>query len=72
MNTFDKIMIKIFHVDAFTNMPFSGNPAAVCILSEPGEESWMQKVAQEMNLSETAFLCRKGDGFNLRWFNSRS
>ncbi|MFA4957103.1 MAG: PhzF family phenazine biosynthesis protein [Candidatus Methanoperedens sp.] len=61
-------MTLIYHVDAFTNHPFAGNQAAVCILSEPAQEHWMQKVAQEMNLSETAFLCRQADGFDLRWF----
>ena len=58
----------IFHVDAFTDRQFAGNTAAVCILSGPADVRWMQKVAQEMNLSETAFLYRHGDGFNLRWF----
>lgn len=58
----------IFHVDAFTDKPFAGNPAGVCILQEPRDELWMQKVAQEMNLSETAFLHKQEDGFNLRWF----
>lgn len=58
----------IIQVDAFTSTPFAGNPAAVCILSAPQSDSWMQKVAQEMNLSETAFLLRQDDGFNLRWF----
>lgn len=60
--------LKITQVDAFTDTPFAGNPAAVCILPEPGSESWMQNVAAEMNLSETAFLYRQDDGFNLRWF----
>lgn len=60
--------VEIFQVDAFTAKPFTGNPAAVCILSEQRNEGWMQKVAQEMNLSETAFLHKGGDGFNLRWF----
>jgi PhzF family phenazine biosynthesis protein len=60
--------LTIFQVDAFTTKPFAGNPAAVCILSRPAEESWMQNVAREMNLSETAFLFREGDGFRLRWF----
>lgn len=60
--------LKITQVDAFTNRPFSGNPAAVCVLPEPCDEQWMQKVAAEMNLSETAFLLRQDDGFNLRWF----
>ncbi len=58
----------IFQVDAFTDKAFSGNPAAVCILSEPKEARWMQDVAREMNLSETAFLRRVDDGFELRWF----
>ena len=60
--------LPIFQVDAFTDTPFSGNPAAVCILQEPRDGNWMQNVAREMNLSETAFLCRQDDGFNLRWF----
>lgn len=59
---------EIFHVDAFTAKPFAGNPAGVCILPEPCDEIWMQKIAQEMNLSETAFLHKQKDGFNLRWF----
>lgn len=61
--------IPIFHVDAFvTENPFSGNPAGVCILDKPADERWMQNIALEMNLSETAFLDRRTDGFNLRWF----
>ena len=60
--------ISIYQVDAFTDKPFTGNPAAVCILSAPGEEGWMQAVAREMNLSETAFLCAQADGYILRWF----
>jgi len=58
----------IIQVDAFTNQPFTGNPAAVCILDSIREDRWMQNIAQEMNLSETAFLLKQGDGFNLRWF----
>lgn len=60
--------IPIFQVDAFTDKPFAGNPAAVCILPEPRSDGWMQNVAQEMNLSETAFLHEQEDGFSLRWF----
>ena len=60
--------LKIFQVDAFTDKPFAGNPAAVCILPEPRDEIWLQKVAREMNLSETAFLHQQAEGFNLRWF----
>jgi PhzF family phenazine biosynthesis protein len=59
---------EIFQVDAFTDKPFAGNPAAVCILPEAAAEDWMQHLANEMNLSETAFLVRQEDGFNLRWF----
>ena len=60
--------VPIVQVDAFTDRPFAGNPAAVCVLTEPRNESWMQNVAREVNLSETAFLRRCGDGFELRWF----
>jgi PhzF family phenazine biosynthesis protein len=60
--------MKIFTVDAFTDKPFAGNPAAVCLLAQPQSDSWMQRVAQEMNLSETAFVYRIKDGYNLRWF----
>jgi predicted PhzF superfamily epimerase YddE/YHI9 len=58
----------IYQVDAFTSRPFAGNPAAVCLLPAPAGEAWMRDVAREMNLSETAFLVRQADGFNLRWF----
>jgi PhzF family phenazine biosynthesis protein len=61
--------VPITVVDAFTDHPFSGNPAAVCLLPEARSERWMQDVAQEMNLSETAFLQRQADGFQLRWFS---
>jgi PhzF family phenazine biosynthesis protein len=60
--------VPIFQADAFTDEPFAGNPAAVCILPEPRGERWMQNVAKEMNLSETAFLRKQKDGFDLRWF----
>ena len=59
---------QIYQVDAFTDTPFSGNPAAVCLLSEPRPAQWMQQVAAEMNLSETAFLWPLDDGYSLRWF----
>ncbi len=58
----------IFQVDAFTDKPFAGNPAGVCVLPEPRGPDWMQAIASEMNLSETAFLHRQEDGFQLRWF----
>ncbi|MGD8990368.1 MAG: PhzF family phenazine biosynthesis protein [Desulfobacterales bacterium] len=59
---------EIFQVDAFADRPFGGNPAGVCLLPEPADEGWMQLVATEMNLSETAFLVEQNDGFRLRWF----
>ena len=55
-------------VDAFSDRPFGGNPAAVCVLSSPRDEEWMQLVAREMNLAETAFLVGRADGYDLRWF----
>jgi PhzF family phenazine biosynthesis protein len=56
-------------IDAFTDRAFAGNPAAVCLLPAVRGDAWMQKVAREMNLSETAFLVRQGEGvFSLRWF----
>lgn len=60
--------MRLLQIDAFTDVPFRGNPAAVCFLDREREASWMQSVAAEMNLSETAFLLRKNDGFSLRWF----
>ena len=60
--------LRIVQVDAFTDVAFAGNPAAVCVLPEPADERWMQAVAREMNLSETAFLHRENDGWRLRWF----
>jgi PhzF family phenazine biosynthesis protein len=60
--------LRITQVDAFTDTPFAGNPAVVCLLPAPRDEGWMQKVAREMNLSETAFLVPQADGYALRWF----
>lgn len=60
--------VKIYQVDAFADELFKGNPAAVCILPEPRQDTWMQAVAQEMNLSETAFLHKQGEDYSLRWF----
>lgn len=59
---------RFTQVDAFTDRPFGGNPAAVCLLPSPADSGWMQHVAREMNLAETAFLVRRPDGFDLRWF----
>ena len=58
----------ITQVAAFTHRPLSGNPAAVCLLPSRRDADWMQKVAREMNVSETAFLVRRDAGFDLRWF----
>jgi predicted PhzF superfamily epimerase YddE/YHI9 len=62
--------IPILGIDAFTSERFRGNPAAVCLLDEPADEGWMQSIAFEMNLSETAFVVPQPDGhaFGLRWF----
>jgi PhzF family phenazine biosynthesis protein len=61
-------MPSLIQVDAFTAQPFTGNPAAVCVLSAPQPDAWMQAVALEMNLSETAFLIKQAEGYDLRWF----
>jgi PhzF family phenazine biosynthesis protein len=66
--------MRIHVVDAFTGRPFAGNPAAVCVLAEPAEPGWMQRVAMEMNLSETAFARALDDpeaDYELRWFTPR-
>lgn len=60
--------LKIIQVDAFTDRPFAGNPAAVCVLPNAADATWMQNVAREMNLSETAFLYPQNDIYQLRWF----
>lgn len=60
--------VPIHIVDAFTSEPFAGNPAAVCLLEDARSDRWLQAVAAEMNLSETAFLWREGPGYRLRWF----
>jgi len=60
--------IRIVQVDAFTNQPFAGNPAAVCVLPAAPAEQWMRDVAREMNLSETAFLVPREGEYDLRWF----
>jgi PhzF family phenazine biosynthesis protein len=60
--------VPIYHVSAFTDRPFAGNPAAVCLLPGERDAGWMQSVAAQMNLSETAFLHPEADGHRLRWF----
>jgi len=62
--------LTITVVDSFTDQPFRGNPAAVCVLDRPAPATWMQSVAAEMNLSETAFVSTRADGDrDLRWFS---
>lgn len=60
--------MKQYIVDAFTNKVFSGNPAAVCLMDKWPEEKSMMKLAQENNLSETAFIVKEEAGYHLRWF----
>lgn len=60
--------MKLLQIDAFADQAFRGNPAAVCLLDRERDAQWMQNVAAEMNLSETAFLLPQNGGFSLRWF----
>jgi PhzF family phenazine biosynthesis protein len=63
--------LQYFVVDAFTDRPFAGNPAAVVPLEHWPEDPWLQNVALEMNLSETAYLVPNGSGYDLRWFTPK-
>lgn len=63
--------LKMFQVDAFTESPFHGNPAGVCILELPLADGPMKSIAAEMNLSETAFLVPEEDAYRLRWFTPK-
>lgn len=60
--------LTLLQIDAFAKRPYTGNPAAVCLLDDEPDTQWMQAVAGEMNLSETAFVRPVRDGFDLRWF----
>ncbi len=62
------LRLPLVQVDAFASKPFTGNPAAVCLLDRVRDDAWMQAVARQLNLSETAFLLARPDGFDLRWF----
>ncbi|MBL8726962.1 MAG: PhzF family phenazine biosynthesis protein [Planctomycetes bacterium] len=64
--------VPCFHVDAFADRAFTGNPAAVCLLTASRPARWMQAVAAEMSLSETAFVRPTARGFSLRWFTPRT
>ena len=61
--------VPLLTVDAFTDAVFGGNPAAVCLLNSPATGAWMQRMAAELNLSETAFLETSGAGWKIRWFS---
>lgn len=61
-------MTDLWLIDAFTDVPFRGNPAGVCWLDRPADPVWMQQLAMEMNQAETAFIRRSGEGLDLRWF----
>ncbi len=60
--------MRLFQVDTFTDEPFKGNPAGVCLLDTSCDAEWMQNIAREMNASETAFLQKQNGGYNIRWF----
>lgn len=61
----------LYQVDAFTDEPFKGNPAAVCLVERQTKVVWMKAVAREMNLSETAFISPARNGWRLRWFTPK-
>lgn len=65
-------MTPVYWVDAFAARPFAGNPAAVCLLDGPAPEGWMQGLAAELGLSETAYTWPEGDARRLRWFTPRT
>ena len=71
VGTIEAMRVPLFHIDAFTCRPFSGNPAAVCLLDRWLDDESLRKVAAENNLSETAFLVSRSDGYDLRWFTPR-
>ena len=61
-------LLKQYIVDAFTDRPFAGNPAAVCVMDRWPKETAMMQLAMENNLSETAFVVKEKEGYRLRWF----
>jgi PhzF family phenazine biosynthesis protein len=64
----ERMPLPFVRIDAFTTEAFAGNPAAVCVLPEDRDTEWMQLVAREMNAGATAFLRKRDDGYDLRWF----
>ena len=65
------MQVPLFHVNAFAGQPFTGNPAAVCLLNSWLDDESLRKVATENNLSATAFLLDQGIGYAIRWFTPR-
>lgn len=63
--------MRIFTVDAFTNQPFTGNPAGVCLLEQAISEDLYIKIAREINLTETAFVLKQNNTFSIRWFTPK-
>ena len=63
--------LHYFVVDAFTARPFAGNPAAIVFLDDWPDDTWLQNVAMEMNLAETAYLVPSATGYHLRWFTPK-
>jgi PhzF family phenazine biosynthesis protein len=64
--------MRIFTVDSFSNNPFTGNPAGVCVLEKENSDDLYQNIAREINYSETAFLIKQNDYFKIRWFTPRT
>nr|OBZ97778.1 Phenazine biosynthesis protein, PhzF domain protein [Leptospira interrogans serovar Copenhageni/Icterohaemorrhagiae] len=60
--------LRMLQIDSFAEKVFQGNPAAVCPLQEWISDEWMQKIASENNLSETAFFVLEGESYRIRWF----
>jgi PhzF family phenazine biosynthesis protein len=71
VGAYDGLAAVLVHVDAFTERPFAGNPAAVCTLAGPADEAWIA-MAGEMNLAATVFVWPMAEGFSLRWFSPTS
>ncbi len=64
--------LNLYQIDAFASQPFEGNPAAVCPIDEWLPDEIMQSIAEENNLSETAFFIPTDNGFHIRWFTPTS
>ena len=62
--------LPLFQVDAFTERPFAGNPAAVCVLESEEETAWLQAIAAELRMPATAFVVPAEGAWHLRWFTA--